>query len=1122
LTTESMALLFTDVVGSTALSQRLSPEAADQVRRDHFAVLRQALTDTGGTEVKGLGDGLMAVFSSASAALACSVAMQQAVERDNRGREEHVGLRVGLSGGEVGYEDGDYYGDPVIEAARLCAACEPGQILAADVVRLMAGRRGRVSFQSLGKLPLKGLHEPVQTAEVLWEPIPILEPTVPLPGRLAARPAGVVQVVGREAELLLLADAAKRVFAGDGREVVLVSGEAGQGKTTLVVEAARLAFGDGACVLCGRCEEDLATPYQLFAEALSHYVAHVDESRLRDLVESHGSEWARLVPALGERIPDLPASKATDPDSARYLLFSAVVGLLTEVAQDEPVVLVLDDLQWADSGSLALLRHLTAADHVIRVLVLATYRDSELPQSLGLRETLGVLRRHEGVTHLELGGLDGSGVQTLMETVAGHELDTSGLVLAEEVYRETDGNPFFVTEVLRHLRDTGAIHQDAAGRWVGTAILDRGALPKSVREVIGGRVARLGPDAERVLSTAAVIGRDFDLDILERATRVPADTLIDTLEAAATLSLAHEVDGAPGRYIFGHALVQHTLYEDLGLTRRARMHERVALALEDSCGGRPGTRVGELAHHWINSTPPANLRKAIRYSHEAADAALSSLAPHDALGHYVKALELCSEVADQDPVLLLDLAIGLGTSQRQTGDPSFRDTLLDAARQATRIGDVDRLVAACLANDRGFYSAVGATDKDKVEMLEMALELLPATHSDRALVLATLCSELAHGSSLDRRQALAEEAIAIAGSTGDDAVVLRVLNHLHVPLQVPSLLELTQARATEGLERAERIGDPVLLFWAAQWRAESAARTGDIDEMDRCIAIHGAMAEQLNQPVFTWGHLFVRSLRAQIAGDTDLAEQYASEALQIGTAGGQPDATPIFGGQFNIVSGQRGTQGELTPLIEKMASETPDIPRTFFMSVLAKAHVEGDRIDRASELLEEFAAAGFQLPLNQLWLTGMVDFAEAAIECRDRASAGPLFEQLEPWAAQLPATGGSALGPVSHYLGGLAFVLGRFDEADAYFIQAAALNDRMGAKFFAARTNLSWGRMLAERRGPGAIEKARDLLTRARTSAEVNGYRNVERRAAEALQLLSVSSARSIGQQGPARSESGQ
>ena len=1097
MTTENVAILFTDIVGSTALSQRLSAEGADDVRRAHFAVLRQAIANTGGVEVKNLGDGVMVVFTSASAALACGVAMQQAVEQHDRRGLDRVGLRVGLSGGEVVHEEEDYFGDPVIEEARLCAKCESGQILAADVVRLMAGRRSRVEYRPVGELALKGLSDPVATVELLWEPLAgSAVGTVPLPGRVTVRPSA--GVVGRDTELSLIADAAKRIYGSDGREVLLVSGEAGLGKTTLVAEAARSAYDAGACVLFGHCEEDLATPYQLFAEALGHYVAHTEEEQLRELVEAHGSEWMRLVPALASRIPDLPPSKATDSDSERYLLFAAAVGLLGSISQQQPVVLVLDDLQWADNASLLLLRHLVAAEHPVRLLVLGTFRDSELAQSPGLRETLGLLRRHRGFTRLELEGLDENGVQSLMEAAAGHALSEEGLGLADTLFRETDGNPFFVTELLRHLSETGAIRQDSSGQWV-VEHAGRRVLPESVREVVGGRVARLGHAAAQVLVTAAVIGRDFDLELLECATRVPVDDLLDILEAAETAALVREVLDRPGRYSFRHALIQHTLHEELGPTRRARAHQHVAEALEELCAGVPGSRVGELAHHWIEATKPTTLPKAIRYSKEAGDTALRSLAPDDALHHYAKALELSVGLMDPDPVSLVDLAIGLGTAQRQTGEPSFRATLLDAARQAGHLGDVERLVAAALANDRGFYSAVGAIDAEKVEILETALEQLRPEHPDRPLVLATLCSELTHGSPLERRRALADEAVMIARASADDALVARVLNHLYVPLQVPSLLELTTAWTTEALERSERTGDPVLKFWGAQWRAESAARWGDLTEMDRCITIHGAMAEQLDQPIFAWGHAFVRSLRAQIAGDVDLAEQCASEALQIGTDGGQPDAAIIFGAQLMIVCGQRGTMSDLAPLIEQMASETPDIPRELFTSLLAKARVEGGDLEGALPLLEEFAAAGFELPQDQVWMTGMVDFADAAIECGEPSYAAPLFERLEPWAGQLPVTGASALGPVSHYLGGLATVLGRLDEADAYFAHAAAMSEGMGAKFFGARTNLLWGRMLIGRNEDGDAARGEALLVASRDAALTYGYAVVEQRAAAAL-----------------------
>ena len=170
-TTENVTVLFTDMVDSTTLASHLAPDAADEVRRGHFAILRQAVAEAGGTEVKNLGDGLMVVFGVASAALSCAVAMQQGIERDNRLREHLVGVRIGLSGGEVNREDDDYFGDPVIEAARLCARCESGQILAADIVRLTAGRRSRHECRSLGKLALKGMPDPVDTVEVLWEPL---------------------------------------------------------------------------------------------------------------------------------------------------------------------------------------------------------------------------------------------------------------------------------------------------------------------------------------------------------------------------------------------------------------------------------------------------------------------------------------------------------------------------------------------------------------------------------------------------------------------------------------------------------------------------------------------------------------------------------------------------------------------------------------------------------------------------------------------------------------------------------------------------------------------------------------------------------------------------------------
>jgi hypothetical protein len=1091
------------VVGSTELSLAMPPEDADDVRRGYFSVLRQAVAGTGGHEVKGLGDGIMAIFASASAALACSVAMQQGVEQDNRQRAYSVGLRIGLSGGEVTADaDGDYYGDCVIEAARLCAICEGGQILSAAVVPLMAGRRNRHVCRSIGVVSLKGLPDPVDTVEVMWEPLVTAETggTVPLQPRLTVRPT--IGVFGRQQETATLAAAFSRVANGEGREILLVSGEAGLGKTTLVAEAARAVHRTGATVLFGHSEEDMASPYQLFAEALGHYVNNVDDERLGRHTRANASELTRLIPALSSRITDAPQPKATDSDTERYLLFTAVVGLLAEISADEPVMLIFDDIQWADSGSLLLLRHLATTELPMRVLILATLRDHELPNAKELRDTVGGLWRQRRVSRLELEGLNHGDVVSYMEAAAGHKLDENALVLAQAVHRETDGNPFFLSEVLRYLAETGGIYQDVAGQWTPAESLSPLALPDSVREVVGGRVARLGDRAERSLAIAAVIGRRFDLDLLTRATRFPEDEVLDILEAATAAALVREVAGPPGHYTFAHALIRHTIYEALGPTRRSRGHRQVAEALEDICGGHPGPRVGELARQWLNASGGSASGRAIRYARQAGDAALSALAPADALRYFSQAHELLEKVDDPDPVLALDLVIGLGTAQRQTGDPVFRDTLLEAAHRASEFGDTERLVAAALANNRGFYSAIGTTDSQKVEVLEAALNELPLRTPERALVLAALCSELTHGSPLELRQGLAEEAESIANQSGDDNTCVRVLNHLYIPLQVPQLLGPALTRTADALARAERLGDPALLYWAAMWRYQTASRSGDIDELDRCLAIQGAMTERLGQPVFAWGHTFVKGQRAFIAGDTDRAEALANEALQIGSDSGQPDAGLIYGTQLMGVRGQRGTMNELIPLIEQLASDAPEISPWMFGSLLAKAHVEVDRTDEALGQLEAFAASGFDLRLDHVWLSAMVDYADAAVVCGDPTYAGPLFERLAPWHAQLPATSASALPPVSHYLGGLAGVLGRYDEADAYFSQSAGMSARMGATFFAARTDLWWGNVLAKRNRPGDVSAASARLAKAQRASRTHGYADVDRRATDALDAM--------------------
>jgi class 3 adenylate cyclase/energy-coupling factor transporter ATP-binding protein EcfA2 len=902
LSTESATILFTDQVGSTELSQRLSAEAADEVRRGHFSILRQVIAESGGTEVKNLGDGLMVVFGSASAALACAVAMQQGVERDNREREHLVGLRVGLSGGEVSRENDDYFGDPVVEAARLCATCGSGQILATDIVRAMAGRRSSRTFSSLGGLELKGLSEPIETVDVGWEPLGAGAPTigrVPLPTRLGHRP--IVGLIGREDELATLGSAAKRVSSGEGREVVLISGEPGQGKSTLVSELAGQCHETGMTVLLGRCDEEVGAPYRPFAEALSHYVAHVQVEVLQTHVAAHGGELVRLVPALHQRLGELPALQGTDADTERYLLYAAVVDLLEQASAQAPVVLVLDDLHWADKPSLQLLRHLVANTSAARLLVLGTYRDAELSSSHPLSEALATLHREPaGVSSIEIKGLDDSGVIAFMESAAGHELDDAGVNLAHDLYRETDGNPFFVAELLRHLSESGAIYQDATtGRWTTADHEGRLALPHSVRTVIGTRVSRLGDQATKALSTASIIGRDFDLNLLSAATSMDEDDLIDLLEEAQRAAVVQEVLGSPGRYSFSHALIQHTLYEDLGETRRSRIHRTVGEAIERLYGGATDVRIGELARHFLLATSPTDAEKAVSYARRAGEAALSALAPDDAVRLFTQALELSSQSRILEPRARIDLLIALGTAQRQAGISDFRATLLDAAHQAKDLGDADRLAKAALANSRGFFSWLGQLDVERIDVLEAALVAFPKLGSpERARLLATLCSELTYHSSLERRLALADEAKTIARGCGDASAFVDVINSCATALLAPSTVATQFEDVSEAMVAARDLDDPSALLRIAQVGYTIAVRLGQFDLANERLAIQRELAESLKQPARLWGATYYRASQAMVCGDIEEADGLATAALEIGTASGQPDASAFYGSQL--------------------------------------------------------------------------------------------------------------------------------------------------------------------------------------------------------------------------------
>ena len=878
--TENITVLFTDLVGSTELASSLSPEAADELRRAHFSGLRRAVAGAGATEVKNVGDGLMVIVPSASAAFACAVAMQQAVHRDNRRNAWDLGLRVGLSGGDVTKEDDDYFGDPVVEAARLCARAGGGQILTADVVRRMAGRRAPHVFHSLGPLALKGLPEAVETFEVAWEPLDDGSDDsrrVPLPRRLALTPP--VGVIGRETEAALLVEIYGQVVAGQGRRVLLISGEPGMGKTTLAAQLAQSAFDAGACVLLGRCSEDLAAPYGPFVEALGHYARHVDEEVLMAHVDGHGGALDAVVPALRQRLGELPAPRSSDPDDERRLLCVAAVGLLDDASASRPLVLVLDDLQWADKPTLQLLRLLIASDVRGQLMIVATHRRAELTHAHPLTATLAALRRESGVRTLELGGLDDLGVVAFMEAAAGHFLLPSHQGFARALWRETDGNPFFVGEVLRHLTEVGSIYQDESGRWRTSDEIERVALPDSVREVIGARVARLGEEAGVVLSLAAVIGREFDLDVLSRVSGRSEDDLLEILDAAAAAALVSEVPDRPMRFSFVHALIQHTLDHDLGASRRAQAHRGIAEAME-AMAGVDARSAAEMAHHWFAGTPNDRIR-GLPYAERAGRDALAAFAFEDAADWFGRALEVVD--TERDPARRLPLALGLAEAATLSGQ---QERARDAARSAWDLarGGVDLAAAvraALLFAGEPELNIVG--DEPGTDLLEATLADASANSSERALVMARLGSAVSY-TDHDRSITLGTQAIALARELGDPVALGYAIRCRLRGWFDPEAIAARREAAAELQGLGSRLADPLLEAWGLRWQG-TMFEDGDLSLIEASMDSLWSLGERLHNPNHRWAAAMRRAAvmiqRGRFGEASALQDTAAEAALQL-------------------------------------------------------------------------------------------------------------------------------------------------------------------------------------------------------------------------------------------------
>ena len=570
---DTATVLFTDLVGSTALRSRIGEEAADQLRVKHDALISDAIVVNRGLVVKHTGDGVMATFSAAVDAVAAAVAIQQAVDGHNRrSADERMEVRVGISVGDVTFEGDDCFGLPVIEAQRLEAAADGGQILCAEIVRHLARGRGGHEFDSVGELDLKGIPDPVPAVAVLWDPVVQVEMPreTPLPAVLAA-PSGF-DLAGRADELATMVDAWKESAEGR-RKVMLISGEPGIGKTRLATETALVARHQGGLVLGGRCDEELALPYQPFAEAL-RFQSELDDVPAAWLGPFAG-ELARLVPDLARPRPGIegagpgrPGGRAGPPVRGGHDVAAHDRGVGPGDARARRPALG----RQADAAS-------SCATSCTRpsqdsLLIVGTYRSTDLDRAHPLAAMLADLRRDGSVTRLALDGLTNDGVAELLERSAGHDLDDAGVALGRRGVRRDRGQP-----VLRR-RDRAPPGREPGAR-PARRPLDERPHPRRRRAARGRPRGRRPPDlATRRGHAEAPVGRGGDGPGVRarRCSRWSPGSTRTGRWTCSTRRVATSLINEVGldRYRFGHALVRATLLEELTTTRRVRTHRKIA------------------------------------------------------------------------------------------------------------------------------------------------------------------------------------------------------------------------------------------------------------------------------------------------------------------------------------------------------------------------------------------------------------------------------------------------------------------------------------------------------------------------------------------------------------------
>ncbi len=891
-----------------------------------------------------------------------------------------------------------------------------------------------------------------------------------LPAQLQPQPA--MPFVGRAAELDRLAALPDRARS-DGRQIALVGGEPGSGKTRLAREFAEHLTSSGMHVLYGACDPAVRTPYQPFFEALEPAVAELEAEP--EAGGRYPAALIRLLPDLRVAAADPTVDAATkDPNAERHELHTALTSLLARVAGHSPAALVLDDLQWADASSLLLLRHLARTLGATPIVVVALFRegDGDVPEALG--STLAELHRLDGVLRLRLCGLDVAHVQELMNR-SGDVVPGADSELAEQLVGLTDGNAFLVGEVWRHMLD-----QDAAA---GRASPAGATIPESVREVMAARVAGLTPVLGELLGLIAVCPRGIALPVLRVAAQMDDEQLLGVLDEGRRAAMLDEIRAASVVYRVRHELLRRTVYERLSSFRAAALHLRVGEALATMPEGRRDRIVNELAFHFRAAAPIAGNGRAVEYTLDAATQAERSLAFAEAAGRFEEALAL----GVPDLVAEADVRCQQGMAWHLAGRPAEAlESFAAAAAAARACGDEALRARAAI----GFETACwrpGIDDPRAVALLqEVAFGDTAEPSAQHVRVLAHLSRALAYRGNHAAAGAWWSQAVETARLVGDPSSLMVALSHAAWTRGSRPLDEIL-ADLAEADELARTLPHDYLSDVAKGMRVALLIEAFEIEEARARNAALRDLSDRAGQPFLARVVEQHEAVFALCDGRLDAAEAAANRSDEIAR---RTEAGPsaVHGIQMFSIRREQGRLAEIAPLVRLIASgqtETDNVWRPALAVLLAEI---GD-VDAACRELGALVDAGlWAIFRGGLGAGGLTYMADACALVEDAALAAPIYEQLLTFEGQNMVVGAAVMcyGAADRILGALATVMQRWDDAERHLETALLLNQRMGSPTWIAHTLYEHAR-LTLRRYPKDSQSARERASEALDAARTIG-----------------------------------